>query len=419
MKRRNSMEENKTLVFAVAGYNLAETGRMIEIAREARKHFDILFLSYGGQFENMIKKEGFQLHEMSPRLTKRKLKHLRKMLNGESLNTVGYFNYKELLPRVKNEIAFFQKYKPVAVLTGWCLSITVSSRTAGIPFINVLHSTSIKEYFQAGLLTWPDRLVWFKKFFSEKRLNARINRRVLNVKFIIKPYNKIAKKYGLKPFDNFIDMIEGDYTLLADIPEWINFEKVRPNIRFVGPLPTRIDMNVPKELDRLQKEKPVIYFAMGSSGKPKLIKEVIERFKGKPYTIIAPVRSLVKQISVNVPENVIVTDFLPAHKVNPLADISVIHGGQNTVMQACLSGTPFVGIGMHPEQEANIEACVRKGFAIRLNKWKDKVENILQAVDKLLQDEKAKQKVIEFKEQLKKWDGPANAATFLLETFGK
>ena len=29
----------KTLVFAVAGYNLAETGRMIEIAKAARKHF--------------------------------------------------------------------------------------------------------------------------------------------------------------------------------------------------------------------------------------------------------------------------------------------------------------------------------------------------------------------------------------------
>ncbi|MFQ5792382.1 MAG: hypothetical protein ACE5JI_18085 [Acidobacteriota bacterium] len=45
----------KTPVFAVAGYNLAETGRMIEIARAARKHFHALFISYGGQFEGLIK----------------------------------------------------------------------------------------------------------------------------------------------------------------------------------------------------------------------------------------------------------------------------------------------------------------------------------------------------------------------------
>ena len=44
------------------------------------------------------------------------------------------------------------------------------------------------------------------------------------------------------------------------------------------------------------------------------------------------------------------------------------YGGQNTVMNACLAGTPIVGIGMHPEQQANLDACVRKGFAIRLSK---------------------------------------------------
>ena len=49
----------KRLVFAVAGYNLAETGRMIEIAREARNHFDIVFASYGGKFEELIEEEGF------------------------------------------------------------------------------------------------------------------------------------------------------------------------------------------------------------------------------------------------------------------------------------------------------------------------------------------------------------------------
>lgn len=38
----------KTLVFAIAGYNLAETGRMIEIARAARRSFNTIFFSHGG-----------------------------------------------------------------------------------------------------------------------------------------------------------------------------------------------------------------------------------------------------------------------------------------------------------------------------------------------------------------------------------
>jgi UDP:flavonoid glycosyltransferase YjiC (YdhE family) len=121
---------------------------------------------------------------------------------------------------------------------------------------------------------------------------------------------------------------------------------------------------------------------------------------------------------VEIPPNVLVTGSLPAHKVNPLAAISVIHGGQNTVMNACLSGTPIVGVGMHPEQQANLDACVRKGFAIRLNKRRVTASAVLDAIDKLLHDAKAREEVLKFKNELIKWDGPGNAATFLSEKFG-
>jgi glucuronosyltransferase len=102
-----------------------------------------------------------------------------------------------------------------------------------------------------------------------------------------------------------------------------------------------------------------------------------------------------------------------------MADISVIHGGQNTVMNACLSGTPIVGVGMHPEQQANLDACVRKGFAIRLNKKRVTASAVLEAIDKLLHDIKAKEEVEKFRKELLKWNGPSNAAKFLYETFGE
>ncbi len=221
----------RPLVFAVAGYNLAETGRMLEIATAARKHFDFQFISYGGQFEDLIRARGFALKEMEPRLTQKKLARLRKVLSGETLNTVGYLSASELPPRVEAEISLFEEIKPAAVLTGWCLSVTISSRAAKVPFINVLHSTSITEYYQAGLQTWPDRLAWLRRVFSDETLNNRINRRILTAAFPVKPYNSIGKKHGLQRFNNFIELIEGDYTLLADIPEWVGLERVRPNVR--------------------------------------------------------------------------------------------------------------------------------------------------------------------------------------------
>jgi UDP:flavonoid glycosyltransferase YjiC (YdhE family) len=412
----------KTLVFAVAGYNLAETGRMIEIARAARKHFNVIFASYGGQFEQLIEGEGFLLERMSPRLTQEKLARLRVVLSGETLNTVGYLSAKELAARVPNEIAFFKEVKPAAVLTGWCLSVTISTRAAGIPFVNVLHSTTVREYYEAGLQSWPDRsdfgLVRWLFRNDEERMNRWVSRLVLKLAASVRAYNAVGPTYGLPKFKNFIDLIEGDHTLLADIPEWVGFPKVRPTLHYIGPLPARIDRPIPDEITSMPRDKPIVYFAMGSSGKPTLVAMILAGFRNKPYRVIAPVRSHIEQMTVDIPENVVVTGFLPAHKVNPMADVSVIHGGQNTVMNACLSGTPIVGIGMHPEQQANLDACVRKGFAVRLNKKRASASDVLAAIDRLLLDEAAKTAVETFRRQLAEWDGPENAARFLKEHYG-
>jgi UDP:flavonoid glycosyltransferase YjiC (YdhE family) len=411
----------KTLIFAVAGYNLAETSRHIEIARACSKQFNITFMSYGGKFESLIEEEGFELKKMEPRLTREKLDRLRLVLSGETLNTVGYLSRKELEPRVENEIKLFNEIQPAAVLTGWCLSVTISTRAAKVPFVNVLHSTSITEYYEAGLQSWPDRsdFPFLRRFFTEEKMNNWVSKLVLKLDRPAKPYNVVGEKYGIKRFSNFIELIEGDYVLLADIPEWVGLPKVRPHLRYIGPLPARIDREIPEEVAKMPKDKPIVYFAMGSSGKPKLIEEIITGFKGKPYHVIAPVKSNIRDLNLEIPPNVVVTGFLPAHRVNPMADISVIHGGQNTVMNACLSGTPIVGVGMHPEQQANLDACVRKGFAIRLNKKRVTASAVLEAIDKLLHDIKAKEEVEKFRKELLKWNGPSNAAKFLYETFGK
>ena len=60
------MTTNRGLIFAPAAFNLAETTRMIEIAKgiaahaAASKVFEIRFISDGGDFERLIEAEGFR-----------------------------------------------------------------------------------------------------------------------------------------------------------------------------------------------------------------------------------------------------------------------------------------------------------------------------------------------------------------------
>jgi hypothetical protein len=75
------MPTRRSLIFAPAAFNLAETTRMIEIAKgiaaheAASKLFEIRFISDGGDFERLIEGQGFPLQRMEPRLTKEKIEH--------------------------------------------------------------------------------------------------------------------------------------------------------------------------------------------------------------------------------------------------------------------------------------------------------------------------------------------------------
>jgi UDP:flavonoid glycosyltransferase YjiC (YdhE family) len=120
-----------------------------------------------------------------------------------------------------------------------------------------------------------------------------------------------------------------------------------------------------------------------------------------------------------LPDRVLVTDWLPAHKVNPLADVAFIHGGEGTVQTAAVSGTPILGVGLQPEQETNIEFYVRQGSAIRLRKPEVTKGRVAEALRSLLEDPAYSANALRVSEALSGWDGPANVARFLKERYGQ
>src|SRR5664279_1032336 len=133
------MMPKHTLLFAPCAFNLAETSRMLEIAKgierhpEARKVFDIHFISDGGDFEPMIERHAFALTRMEPRLTKEKIEFIAKVDRGEKFAPT--FTDAELIQRVENEMACFKQLKPAAVVTGSYVTIPVTCRVLETPLI--------------------------------------------------------------------------------------------------------------------------------------------------------------------------------------------------------------------------------------------------------------------------------------------
>lgn len=410
----------KVLLFAPAAFNLAETTRMIEIAKGVRQHpeasqlFAIQFISDGGEFEHFIEEEGFALKKMEPRLTQEKIEYLYKVDKGEKFGSG--FTKDETIVRVENEKAYLEELQPTAVLTGSYVTIPLTCQIMKIPLVWTMQSTWLEDFFTHGAgmtdnITFkPVKKIADWGIFEFINLWMRIG--------IINVLNKVAKQYGVKGFPSIFDYWQGDFNMVAEPAEFTNAE-LAPNYYFIGPLIARQDFPIPEEIQNLPHDKPWIYFAMGSSGTPQIVANIVESFAGKPYRVIAPVKSHLDKVpAVNIPENVLVTDWLPALQVNKMVDLSVIHGGVGTVMTAAYAGKPVVGIGMQPEQDANIAALVRKGFAIRVPKSKDPSKKVQAAIAQLLNDEDAKQKAADFAKVMEKWDGPKLAADLLVEKFG-
>lgn len=409
--------KKKTLLFSPAAYNLAETTRCIEIAKACKEDFELLFISYGGEFEHLIEEEGFQLERLSPRISTKKIEHLYKVDQGKKLGNL--FSVQEIEEQVAAELALFERIKPAALVTGFVFSNNISCRVAGVPIIWLTHTTwMIESCYSSGILNYADLLdIPILRWLGEKRL-VKMTKLLYTIwgYVILPPFNKVAKSYGLPPFKTIEEFWTGDYNLLAEPDDFCEID-VPESFHFIGPLIARLDRPIPQEVLDIPRDRPLVYFAMGSSGQGEVIKDIIEGFEGCPFNVVSPVKSKIKGLDVKVPPNVTVTEWLPAHRVNPMADISVIHGGIGTTMTAAISGKPVVGVGMMTEQEANIDCLVRKGFAIRIRKNRLNPESLNRAILSLLNDKEAGKRAEKYGNSMEKWLNPELIARFFRTYF--
>lgn len=397
------------ILFGSVGWNIAETTRAIEIARACGDRFEPHFASYGGQFEHLIEEAGFPLHHLKPAETPEKIDYLWRV---DRMETFGQpFTVEELRQRVQSELALIEQLRPRAISMGSVLTFPISARVAGVPLVNVVPLAMSRPFLEAGLPLAPD---------IPDVLNGVIDWITLNVPLMTQNFSRVAREYGLPRFRSLVEVWEGDWNLATEIPALSRLDHLPPNWRFVGPIYAHLPGEVPEDVRKLADDqgRPLVYFAMGSSGNKETVKLVTESFEGLPVNVVAPIKAHIEGTDTRVPENMLVTDWLPAPEVNAICDMGVIHGGQGTVQTACAAGLPFIGIGMQPEQSLNIEAVARYGSAKRISRAELTREGLREAILSMLKDETAKRKAQALKAEFERWNGTENAAQFLIEQFG-
>jgi len=218
-----------------------------------------------------------------------------------------------------------------------------------------------------------------------------------------------------------------DLTLVTDVPEVLGvprqaLESWRPRrpqayrsgrkLTYTGPLFARLPLPVPAPVQAfLDGRRPTVCVVLSSST-PEMLRAVAQRVRAAGPRVI--VGATVHDFGpVNDPD-VVVAGLLPNHLILPQLDLVVCMGGQGSVQTAMASGTPLIGIPLHPEQELNVDLAVRQGMGLAMAPRHAPTEAMTAAVQRILGDAAFRAQAQRVRGLYEGIDGAAHAASAIL-----
>lgn len=264
---------------------------------------------------------------------------------------------------VQDDLREIERFAPDLVVGDFRLSLAVSARLAGVPYVaisNAYWSPHVRVAFDV-----PVHPV--TRLLGPATVNPLF--RLLCpaiLAFHALPMHRLRKRYGLPSlgFDLRRIFSEGDVTLLADVPELVPFAEHVESARYVyiGPIVWSPLAPLPAELLHLNEPKDLVYIAMGSSGDPRVLSDLVEG------ALSTGCRVAVATSGVDLPASprLVTARFLPGNEVSALASLVVCNGGSPSTHQALRAGKPVLGIPGNLDQLLNMQFVTASGAGAQL-----------------------------------------------------
>lgn len=181
-------------------------------------------------------------------------------------------------------------------------------------------------------------------------------------------------------------------------PEDMDYTDLRPNppkwFRCDPLIRASISDDVFKLPEKIA-DKPgkLIYVSIGSfiSADLFLMKRLIEILGKSRHRFIISKGPLADQYSL--PDNMWGEDFLAQVEILPLVDLVITHGGNNTINEILYFGKPSIVLPIFVDQFDNAQRMQEKGFGIRLNPYSCSENELLDAIENLLADQKLSERL--------------------------
>ena len=380
------------------GHNLGDFTRALETAKGMKETgAKVKFFNHGGVHNGMISKAGIEEEDLQPELTWEQHEIIMDINRYKAkVGTPLPITTDQWIKMAEADLKALDEYKPNGVYAGLNLSCMISVPFAKLPMVTQVPTVNCPAFIHKEMYNMPNTMErnLFMRHILPGAIKRKIMKRVLlkdSAKASLTTFNEARKHFGLEPIYNITDLVRGDITLLPDLPilSGLPEEDLTPGYHYTGPIFSMMDMPVADEIKKVFSRPGInIFCSLGSSGFPETLKTIIETLRQEEeYNIVCSTTTILnpEDLGPNT-DRFYACKFMPAHLVNEMADIAILHGGQGTIQTAVWAGTPVVGIGFQAEQQANIDGIARAGMAIRIPIYSVSPKKILKAVRKIKHD---------------------------------
>ena len=396
---------------------LGATQCLIRIAEELRNFNHNTIFAGSGKYMSLIKDSGFECIKMLELDQDIYLKFIKK-------GNLGFHNYKSIESFVTSEVLLINKVKPDLIIDIFRPTIYISSKITNISRIHIANSILTKYYSEK--LTIPEGY-WAYHITSKSKIIERIAVKSVPVlkdrmyKHSLSAYNKFLKDNNLPEASNFLDLFEGDVTILMDAKEFAPIKNYPENIYQVGPiLYNKISKTIPKWINELGVDnKKVIYVSMGSTGN--ILERILEDLyslyiNDKNIQVVSNVTFLTDKKLFFESPNFFIEQFLPAREIMKKSDLVITHGGRGTIYHALEAGVPIIGIPHQPEQDWNLNRISDLKVGIKIPRFKYNKERLKHEINNIFNNSIYKNNALQFKRILERYNG-AKMATEIINKY--
>lgn len=362
---------HKPLMLIFPFNQLAHYLRCLTLARYLEPYFEIKF-AHSEEYNSFIWREGYTVFECRSLNAASVIAKVRKF-------NFSWINEHSLEPVLNDQLRVIRLYKPDLVLGDTSLTLKMAAEKTGIFYISLMNAYMSKYYNHQRPLSPTHPLFKYLKNFPPNILDSltRIGEKA-SFKRIHKTFRELRKRNKLNQQHSYPDELEGDLTLLCDLPDLFPQNLLPENYSWVPPLFYNSFIGEPPGLkEKLDPAKKTILVTMGSTGDWRNMTFLNQEHYRK-YNIITAgdLDGIVMSYAVRA-------DFVNMEEVLPVTSLVICHGGNGSTYQALMYGIPLLCMPVHFEQEWNIQPLVAAGLAEVLN-GKNETE-IAVLVDKWVQ----------------------------------